>query len=151
MNILPNVFLLGALSFHRIVLHQLGLWHDFHLSPEDSLIYQTSFIPADIKLIRQRIIGGIYTVLRTKVKQEKTVELTNTNALREGDKDMLTKQTLRAPLLTSVLLDEIVSRIKSEFNIFEIAIETDFNEKSSFSFRTFIENVNYFYNSTIGK
>lgn len=143
LNILANVLLLGALSFHRIVLHQLGLWHDFHLSSEDSLIYQTSFIPIDIKLIRQRIIQGIYTVLRT-------VELTNTNAFRETDQDVLMKQTLRAPLLTSVLSDEIVARIKSEVNLSEIPIETDSDEKNSFSFRTLIENINHFYNSTIG-
>ncbi|UJR32233.1 hypothetical protein I4U23_019699 [Adineta vaga] len=144
LHILANVLLLGTLSFHRIVLHQLGLWDDFHPPIEDSLIYQTNFIPSDIKLVRNQIIRGIYTVLKNGTKYRKKIETSNSNAVDEV--------TLQAPSLTSLLPNEVVTRLKSEAHL----SKTHFHQKISLSigtcienFKRFIQTIRHFYDFAI--
>ena len=81
LNLPANLLLLAALSFHRIVLHQLGLWDDFRPPTGDSLLYQTEFTPSDIKLFRNQILQGIYSMLKNEIEHDQHWQGSNSNAV----------------------------------------------------------------------
>ena len=112
MNLIANVLLLGVLSFHRIILHQLGLWDDFRPPTEDSLIYQTTFTPSNTKLFRNEIIRGIYSMLRKEIANDQKSQTKNFNALDEEENSA--QRTIPAPSITSILPDEVIDQMKSE-------------------------------------
>jgi len=148
--------LLGVLSFHRIVLHQLGLWDDFHPPTEDSLIYQTNFIPSNTKLFRNEIIRGIYSMLKNEIEHDQKIETKNLNAFNEEDID--TQRTIQAPSITSILPNEIVDQIKSEKCLPKEQINSHFHEKVSLSINNYFQNfkrlfqtIKNFYSFAIGK
>lgn len=86
LNLFANILLLGVLSFHRIVLHQLGLWDDFHFPMNDSsLIYQTNVTPSDTNRFRNEIIQNIYSMLKTQIENDKNLQTKNSNALHDDD------------------------------------------------------------------
>jgi sRNA-binding carbon storage regulator CsrA len=143
---MANVMLLGVLSFHRIVLHQLGLWDDFRLSREDSLIYQTNFIPSNTKLFRNEIIRRIYSMLKKEIQHDQTK---NFNALQDEDID--TQRTIPAPSITSILPEDIVDQIKLETHVAEER-KSHLDEKVSLNyFKRLFQTVKDFYSFAIGK
>jgi hypothetical protein len=150
---IANIMLLCVLSFHRIVLHQLGLWDDFRPPTEDSLIYQINFTPSNTKLFRNRIIRGIYSMLKNEIEHDKKVEATNLNAFDEE-----TNTTIRAPSITSILPVEIVDEIKSKTRLSQQQSKNLFHQKVSLSIVNCFQNfkhlnqaVQNFYSFAIGK
>lgn len=80
LNLPANLLLLAVLSFHRIVLHQLGLWDDFQLPTGDSLLYQTELTPSNIKRFRDQILQGIYSMLKNEIEHDQHWQARNSNA-----------------------------------------------------------------------
>lgn len=112
LNLIANVLLLSVLSFHRIVLHQLGLWDDFHIPTEDLSIYQTKFTPSNTKHFRHEIIRAIYSMLKKEIAHDQNLPTRNSNAIEEKDEMTHSPSIIPAPSMASILPDAIVDQIK---------------------------------------
>lgn len=147
-NLIANVLLLGVLSFHRIVLHQLGLWDDFHVPMEDLEIYQTKFIPSNTKHFRNEIIRAIYSMLKKDIVHDQNLPTRNSNAMEE-DETINQPTVIPAPSIGSILPNEIADQIKSDTNIpiEQNLIPRSFWQKSRDIFQT----IRQFYSFAIGK
>ena len=144
---MANVLLLGVLSFHRIVLHQLGLWDDFRVPMEDLSIYQTKFIPSNTKHFRNEIIRAIYSMLRKEITHDRNIPTKNFNAIEE-EEEITIEQTIPAPSMASILPDEIVDQIKSNA---DISIEqTPSTRTYCHKLRHILQTIKQFYSFAIG-
>jgi sRNA-binding carbon storage regulator CsrA len=149
LNIVANVLLLGVLSFHRIVLHQLGLWDDFRPPTEDSLIYQTNFIPSNTKLFRNEIIRGIYSMLKKEIANDQKLQTKNFNALDEEENNI--QRTIPAPSITSILPNEIVDQIKDEIKNHSPEVISHSTRNYWQKLKHVFQTVKTFYSFAIGK
>ncbi|CAF2160242.1 unnamed protein product [Rotaria magnacalcarata] len=140
LNIIANVLLLIVLSFHRIVLHQLGLWDNYRPTTRDSLINQQTSIPSNTKLVRNEIIQEIYAMFKNNDgKRDEIIENANSNALEKEISN--TKQTVQVTSIATPL--EIIDKIESKTYLSEEQSRNDSDEQSSFSTGDYIEKLKY--------
>ncbi|CAF4564240.1 unnamed protein product [Rotaria socialis] len=140
LNIIANVLLLIVLSFHRIVLHQLGLWDDYRPATQDLLINQQTSIPSNTKLFRNEIIQEIYAMFKNNDgKHDEIIENVNSNALKREISN--TKQT---PQVSSIVPSlEIIDKIESKTYVTEDQSRNDSDEQSSCSTSDYVDKLKY--------
>jgi hypothetical protein len=141
LNLCANLLLLGVLSFHRIVLHQLGLWDDCEHSVDDVQAYRIDLKPSTIELLRNRIIQDIYSMFIHDEPTTRRKHVTTKNQLR----------SFHVPSIASIVHREMLSNQQ-----FQATVSDNHDQVSSVKMNFFdrmkniLEVVRKFYSFAIG-